>query len=166
MSIVFASISLVVAGVALGVAVATRRGGGNREWRAKTQSLAVDVALISSVAAILAITWIPMGGPDEVELLPFADIAEALMPPVDTSLLLGAAYNILLFLPFGAALRLRGFRLAKTVLSGLALSAAVEASQLLFISGRTTSIDDLVLNAMGAVLGYVLLSPWPLPVRK
>ena len=126
---------------------------------ARTQSVALDVALVFSMAAILAITLIPMGGPQEVELLPLGGIVEALMPPVDTLVLLGAVSNILLFLPFGAALALRGFPIGRIGLSGLALSTVVEASQLLVVSGRTAAVDDLLFNVLGAVLGYVVLRP-------
>jgi VanZ family protein len=157
------SVFLVVGGIAIIVAIAARTRGDRATSSDVLQSLSADVAIASSVAAIFAITLIPTGAPDDVDLFPFADIVEALEPPVDTSVLLGAASNILLFLPFGAALALRGLSSGKTALSGLVLSAAIELSQLLFISGRTASVDDLLLNALGAVLGHVLASPWMPP---
>ena len=72
--------------------------------------------------------------------------------------LLESVANILLFLPFGASLGLRGFSIRKTALYGFVLSAAVEGAQLLFVSGRTTSLDDVLLNSLGAVLGGALVS--------
>ena len=83
--------------------------------------------------------------------------------------LLEAGANVLLFLPFGAALALRGFSIGKTVLYGFVLSAAVEGAQLLFVSGRWTSADDVLLNSLGAVLGQVLLwryIPARMPTRE
>jgi glycopeptide antibiotics resistance protein len=39
---------------------------------------------------------------------------------------------------------------------GLALSVTVEFLQLLLVPGRTTAIDDVLLNTLGAVLGQAL----------
>ena len=150
-------ILLAAAVLALGVAVA----GGRRSetgWRTMAVSAAPDVALVSSAAAIFAITLVPMGGAHEVELLPFRDVVEALKSPIDLSALEGEVFNILLFVPLGAALAVRGLAIGRTAISAFALSAAVEISQLLYVSGRTASTDDLVLNTVGAVLGHVMLS--------
>jgi glycopeptide antibiotics resistance protein len=96
---------------------------------------------------------------NDVRLRPFSEIGEAFLEP-DLELLLGTAANVLLFLPFGAALRLRGLGIGTTALLGLLVSAVIEGAQLLFVSGRTTSVDDLLLNTTGAVLGSALLSLW------
>ena len=45
-------------------------------------------------------------------------------------------------------------RLSFTVLSGFSLSLLIEASQLL--NNRRTDVDDLILNTLGALLGYCL----------
>jgi glycopeptide antibiotics resistance protein len=63
-------------------------------------------------------------------------------------------------MPFGAALRLRGVGVAEAVLFGLLLSTIVEGTQLLLVSGRTTSTDDLLLNMFGAAVGNALASHW------
>jgi glycopeptide antibiotics resistance protein len=117
------------------------------------------VALAASVAAIAALTLSPEHHGGEVRLWPFRDIGEALLGP-DMALLLETAANVLLFVPFGAALRLRGFGIGKTALLGLLVSGAVEGAQLLLVSGRTTSVDDLLLNTVGAVVGSALVSRW------
>jgi len=77
---------------------------------------------------------------------------------VFAGLLLEAAANVLLFVPFGAALGLRDFSIGRTAGCGLALSAAVEGAQWLLIPGRTTSLDDVLLNTLGAVVGHALLT--------
>ena len=159
-----ALILFVVAGVAVGLAVAEPRRLRASARHSRLQSISLDVALATSVAAILVLTLFPIDDEKEVQLLPLGDIVEALMPPVDAARLLAETANILLFVPFGAVLVLRGFRIGKTAVIGFALSAAVECAQLL-VSGRTTSVDDLLLNTLGAVLGYALLSRC-LPVRK
>jgi glycopeptide antibiotics resistance protein len=116
------------------------------------------VALLTSVAAILVLTLSPIDDDSDVELLPLNDIGEALTPPFDTARLLTETANILLFVPLGIVLGLRGFPIGKTAVVALALSAAVEFAQLLVVSGRTTSVDDVLLNTLGAVLGHVCLS--------
>lgn len=124
--------------------------------RAALESVS-NLVLVASVTAIVVVTLLPAPGDNVVRLWPFDDIGEAFLEP-DRVLLLETAANILLFVPFGAALSLRGFAIGKTALSGLLLSAIVESAQLLFISGRTTSLDDLLLNTVGAMVGYAVLA--------
>jgi len=72
--------------------------------------------------------------------------------------------NILLFVPLGIFLPVLwgGCRSAKTVLAwGFGLSLAIECLQL--FTFRLTDVDDLLMNSLGAILGYylskVLLTP-------
>ena len=108
----------------------------------------------------MALTLNPRSEDNNIQLIPLADLVAALESPVDETVLLAAAANVLLFLPFGAALNMRGLSLPKTALLGFALTVCVEGAQLLFVSGRTTSVDDLLLNTLGAVLGHALLWGW------
>lgn len=65
------------------------------------------------------------------------------------------AQNILLFAPLGFLLPvLAGSRhaLGNTVLSGLAFSMLIELSQL--FNNRSTDVDDLIMNSLGAFAGY------------
>lgn len=110
------------------------------------------------MAAIALLTLFPVHQDNEVRLRPFSEIGEALLGP-DVGLLVGTAANVLLFLPFGAALGLRGFGPGTTLVLGLLVSGAVEAAQLV-VSGRTTSVDDLLLNTTGALLGNALAARW------
>jgi glycopeptide antibiotics resistance protein len=102
-----------------------------------------------------------MGGDEVVEVSELNDIVEAFRQS-DKQFLLGflleATANILLFVPFGAALSLRGLSIGKTASYGFVLSAAVEGAQWLLVPGRTTSLDDVLLNTLGAVVGNALLS--------
>ena len=73
------------------------------------------------------------------------------------SLSAGFVLNILIFLPIGFMLPLlfNGFhRFTKTFAAGFLLSLAIEVSQL--FKHRTTDVDDLIANTLGAVLGWVL----------
>ena len=115
------------------------------------------------MALIAAITLRPRGGETLVQVSQLGDVVEALRYSETDFLwdsLLEATANILLFVPLGAALALRGWSTGRTAICGLALSAAIETAQWVAISGRTTSVDDMVLNTAGAALGQFLLSRW------
>ena len=111
--------------------------------------VSLDVALLASVAAIFVLTLFPIDDATEVQLVPFGDIAEALTPPLQAEEPAHGDGERPAFVPFGVVLALRGFRLGAAALLGFALSSAVELTQLLFVSGRTTSVDDLLLNTLG-----------------
>lgn len=83
---------------------------------------------------------------DEINLLPFADGCG----------LAGMALNALLFVPLGAALPVlwRSCGMSKTVTIGFSLSLLIELSQL--FNYRATDIDDLLMNTLGTLLGYLL----------
>lgn len=84
---------------------------------------------------------------DKINLIPFsrgADIIES-------------GLNILLFVPFGFIVPIvfRNFTKVKDIAkAGFAFSLLIELSQLLNI--RSTDIDDLIFNTMGAVIGYII----------
>ena len=68
-----------------------------------------------------------------------------------------ACLNVLLFVPLGVLLPVLWgrFRSAKrTVLAGLAVSFAIEFSQI--FTFRTTDVNDLITNTAGAALGFLL----------
>ena len=121
------------------------------------------------MALVVAVTLTPIRGESVIEISELGDVLEALSES-DMRFLLGfvleAAANILLFVPFGAALSFRGLSIGKAAGYGLVLSAAVEAAQWLLIPGRTTSLGDVVLNTLGAVVGHALLTRlMPMRVR-
>ena len=64
--------------------------------------------------------------------------------------------NIAMFVPIGffPALLWRGWRWWKALLLGLLTSCTIESIQ--FFIGRSTDIDDVILNTTGAVLGFGL----------
>lgn len=78
------------------------------------------------------------------------------------STLLNFAGNIALFIPFGMFLVLlspKGKRsLSGVFIKSLALSGILECSQAILSIG-TFDVDDLLLNTIGGLLGYILLLP-------
>ena len=144
------SVFLLVAVVATWIAAARRTA----------RSAAANVALVASVVAVLSLTLAPgYTGDEDLELAPLGEIVDALTPPFEP-LLAEIILNVLLFVPLGAALALRGVSVGRTVLAAVALSATIELAQLLVVSGRTTSVDDVLLNTAGAWMGHAALSAW------
>lgn len=93
-------------------------------------------------------------------LIPFVEIRRFWMyrEQVGTfAMVLNIFGNVVGFVPFGYILpvindRLRNWLLI--VVSGFSLSLCVEAAQLIFRVG-SFDVDDLLLNTLGALLGYV-----------
>ena len=84
----------------------------------------------------------------ELNLIPFS------AGPIDS---VGYMLNVVLFLPLGFLLPLlwpKQDRFWKILLAGVAFSLLIELSQLLNI--RNSDIDDLLLNTLGAVIGFAL----------
>jgi len=74
---------------------------------------------------------------------------------------IGYLLNIFMFIPFGFLLSVMWEKMRKisyVVLAGLLFSAFIELSQL--PSGRSADIDDLILNTIGAVVGFFLYKVW------
>ncbi len=100
-------------------------------------------------------------------LTPFGEIGKSLSNPWDFYMLTG---NLLLFVPLGVFVSLlwRRARWYRTVLTGAVVSCLIETAQL-FV-GRSTSIDDVILNTVGAALGYGLFCGvyyrWPCFVKR
>lgn len=86
---------------------------------------------------------------DQVNLLPFSreiDVVEYIL-------------NILLFIPLGFLLPIiwpNTNKIKRVVLSGVSFSLLIELSQL--FTNRRTDIDDVLMNILGTILGYLLFS--------
>jgi glycopeptide antibiotics resistance protein len=95
-------------------------------------------------------------------LIPYAEIIGRLphLPPMVIGDMIG---NILLFMPFGFALRgaltpgmwARTSGVAVILLAGLRFSGMMEAGQL-FLEARSSSITDVLNNGLGTLLGTIL----------
>jgi glycopeptide antibiotics resistance protein len=150
-----ACVLFVLGGIAIAVAVTGRRSSAIRGNPRSRLPARLDLALFASVAAIIAVTFVPTHGVIDFQLTPLAEIIAAFTPPLQRSHLLEVAGNVFLFAPLGAVLFLRGLPLTAAVFAGVVFSIGVEVAQLL-VPGRTTSVDDVLLNALGVVLGYSL----------
>jgi hypothetical protein len=154
------SVGLIPLGLLLAWALASlriRRGVPSRT--ARRFSIA-EVGAVFGTLPWLFLVLTPRGGTGGVQPVPFADLIDLASadPRTIVEQLVG---NLLLFLLAGCFLPIR-FRLGLgTVLLGGALGAAlVEAAQYAFGTGRIASVDDVLLNALGALLGALLSRRW------
>lgn len=136
---------------------------------AETQSRpqAAPWLLVAYLGVLAVLVFLPFGRGmdlgDRLNLEPFATIDRALeLGPRSLSfrLLIG---NIAAFVPFGILvpmiLRSR-WSLPAIVIGAIAVSSAIELGQLvasvwLGFAYRSTDIDDVILNSLGAVVGYL-----------
>lgn len=66
--------------------------------------------------------------------------------------------NVLLFVPFGAALAAHGRRLGSLTAIGIAFSTGIELLQVAIAPGRSGSFGDILSNSVGTALGGLLVS--------
>jgi glycopeptide antibiotics resistance protein len=145
-----------------------RDGVGRGRRRTGRPSLRVRVAAVVYVAALGAVTLAPIHwtlGPARQprnlapQLVPFdgilADVADA---PVET--LAELFGNVLLFAPFGLLLprfvpAMR--RWWRVLAAGAGVSLCIELYQLAWPGVRKASVNDVLLNALGTLLGFAAL---------
>lgn len=123
--------------------------------------------LVAYLGVLAVLVFVPFGRGmdlgDRINLEPFATIDRALqLGPRSLSyrLMIG---NIAAFIPFGILLPMilrTRWSLPVVVIGAVALSAAIELGQMaasvwLGFAYRSTDIDDIILNSLGAVVGYV-----------
>jgi glycopeptide antibiotics resistance protein len=128
----------------------------------------VRVAALVYVAALVMVTLLPIHwslgltkwpGDYRPQLVPFDGILSRLEDStVET--LAELFSNVLLFVPFGFLLPLlvpamRRWWRALTV--GVGVSLAIEVYQLAWPGVRNASVDDVLLNALGVLLGFAAL---------
>ena len=145
--------SFVVAVIA--AAVALRAHDPRAHDRAAATKAAAGALLVGALVAIVTVTLALGGSRTGVNLVPFRGIAEQLGNVNSAVGAMNIVGNVLMFAPAGflAALAL-GWGVRRTTLAGLALSVAIEVTQLTL--GRSADVDDVILNTAGAAAGAAL----------
>lgn len=99
---------------------------------------------------------------DSVNLVPFATIYELARPEHVIQAVRQLAGNVIMFVPFGMLLPMASARfrtLPKLVIAAAIASAGIELLQLaLMLTGliaRSVDIDDVILNTLGAAVGFM-----------
>ena len=86
-----------------------------------------------------------------VNLIPFS---QSISP-------LGYGLNVVMFVPFGFLVPLiwrKREKFWQVFAAGLGFSLLIELSQLLCYRG--TDVDDLIMNTLGAIVGFLLFKAW------
>lgn len=132
-----------------------RAAGGRSAWRT---SLA-EVGMVHGTVPFLWLTMMPGGGagvvPARVSLVPLRDLVT--MGP------LGIAGNLLVFaaLGFFAPMRFAALASVPRILAlGAGCSVLVETAQYVLELDRVSSVDDVLVNATGAVLAALASRRW------
>ncbi|GAA4250152.1 VanZ family protein [Dactylosporangium darangshiense] len=141
--------------VALALAGLRRGAGGTSAWR---MSLA-EVGMVHGTVPFLWITMMPGAGagtvPGRVSLVPLRDLLA--MGP------LGVLGNLLIFaaLGFFAPMRFAALASLPRILAlGAGCSVLVETAQYVLRLDRVSSVDDVLVNAAGAVLAALASRRW------
>lgn len=154
---------VVTAAVAAGSVILVGIRRRRMPMRAAIAATLPDAALVLIVSLILVLTLRP-GPPVEgertaINLIPFR---EQFLDWTRRSGPLGAAAevigNVAVFVPLGAAAagRFARLRARHAVIGSVAFSVAIEVTQLLIGERRTADITDVLLNPLGAMLGFGL----------
>lgn len=124
----------------------------------------IEIMLFSlSMVVIFSLTGIsPMSGfhidirISEISFIPFEGIIEMLQGGITTHSFINIIGNIVMFMPIGFLLPLIYTKInsyKKVLVIGFCTSLLIELSQLFLTRG--TDVDDLILNTLGSILGYL-----------
>ena len=95
------------------------------------------------------------GGRDAPQLIPLATLARLVREGSLWNLVYNVVGNLIWFVPLGCLLGRR--RWFSALGAGALLSAGIEICQYLLRTGAT-DVDDVILNALGALLGWILIA--------
>jgi glycopeptide antibiotics resistance protein len=116
-----------------------------------------EIGMLAGTLPWLWMTLTPLPGPPRrLRLVPLFDIASLLTGPLDFAFVqIGG--NLLVFAAFGFFAP-RRWPIGPWAVAGLAAlaSTAVETAQYVLAIGRVSSVDDVLLNALGALLFAIL----------
>ncbi|MEV8506769.1 VanZ family protein [Actinoplanes sp. NPDC051475] len=134
-------------------------------WRCRSGSrrqAAAEVGLVAGSLPWAIMIFTPQKAPRSVDLVPLHDLPSWLSGTADTgiaqlggNLLVLAAFGFFLPIRFAAMASLR-----RVLVAAVATSASVEALQWLLAIGRVSSIDDVLVNTLGAVLAATSSRRW------
>lgn len=67
-----------------------------------------------------------------------------------------AFLNAVMFFPGGMLLNLMGKKISYAIIIGALMSFLIEAMQFVIAIGRTSDLNDIIFNTLGAALGFLL----------
>jgi len=152
---------LPLAGLAVWALTRWRRHRGVPHVLAFRRSLA-EVGAVVGTAPWLWMVLTPRPGPSRLAPVPLRDLADVVTGAPGVALA-QVGGNLLVFAALGFCAPIRLPALAgplRLLAVGVAGSLAVEAAQFVFDLGRVSAVDDVLLNAAGAVLGGLASRRW------
>jgi glycopeptide antibiotics resistance protein len=122
----------------------------------------LEIAMVAGTLPWLVMAFAPQPDASAVDLVPLRDLATqaAEAPGVLLAQLVG---NLLFLAAFGFFAPIRWRALAtpgRLLAAGVAVSAAIEVTQYVVNVGRVSSVDDVLLNATGALLAGLASRRW------
>lgn len=138
----------------------------SRKKKLDFKSVIVNLLLGLSIIGIILVTVYPEdfghAMPRVVNLVPFVGMYKILFYSVDITVpIRNLGFNILLFVPFGFFLTLKTSSFQKklnlfVILTGFLFSLFIETVQFAIPMGRSSDIDDVILNTIGTFLGFMI----------
>jgi glycopeptide antibiotics resistance protein len=118
--------------------------------------MALRAAYVAYLVALFYVVWEPDASTPGGVVVLLADLLRPLAR-ADAVRVVEVGLNVVLFVPLSllGAFVLDRWRVLGWAVAGLALSAVVEGVQWLFLAGRSATVEDLVANTAGAVLGIL-----------
>ena len=141
-----------------------RLSRGQPARRAWSHSLAEVGAVVGTLPWLVMGLW-PIDLPPGTQrwrLVPLADVALQLSGPL-TDAFVQITANLLVFFALGVCAPVRYpalARPARLLALGAGASLLLEVCQQVFATGRVFSVDDILLNGLGCLLGGLLSRPW------
>ncbi|MEU6857868.1 VanZ family protein [Glycomyces sp. NPDC046736] len=157
---VTAALALIPLGLLAAWALAALRIGRGVPTRLAWRHSVAEVGIVAGTLPWLFLVLTPRSGAGGLQLVPFADLIDLASadPRTIVEQLVG---NLLLFFLAGLFAPLRwNLGLWQVFVAGAAGAALVEAAQYGFGTGRVASADDVLLNAVGALLGALASRHW------
>lgn len=139
-----------------------RRSRGVPAGPARWRSVA-EVGMAVGTVPWVWMTLTPRPGPRLVYLMPLTDLADQVRLMTPAWVVTQTVGNLLVFAGLGFFAPIRFPVLAgvgRLLLLGAVASTVIEVLQFLFVPGRVSSVDDVLVNAAGAGLAGLLSRRW------
>lgn len=154
---VFVAIPVAV-GLAAWLTQRRRRAGWGHDWAAR--SAWAEVFMTVGTLPWLCLTLLPSDQPRDANLVLFRDLTQQVQTGYGYAIVqIGGNLLVFAALGFGMPVRWRVGPLAALVVGALG-STAIESLQWILDLGRYSSVDDVLVNAVGATIAAVLSRPW------
>jgi len=119
------------------------------EYTKEIKNLITLLLFLIWTTALITLTFgTPSGGGSAINF--------TLLDVTNRADVIDAYLNTLLFLPCGMLLRLAGIRCFPSIIVSGILSTLIEVMQFAVGSGRTSDLNDVLFNTLGAILGFSL----------